>query len=373
METLNEQVAIKGLRIRNRLVLPPITTNYATEDGRVTDEILQFYTKRSQNVGLTIVEATAVNEVGKIVPNSLGLWSDEQIAGMKDLVEIIHRQGSVAVIQLNHAGPRCSPDEKLLQGFSPSGVAFRSDVDPVVMNREDISRLVDDFTNAAIRASQAGFDGVEVHGAHLYLLSEFMSPATNKRRDAYGGDIDGRARLSVEIVKSIRKALGDAYPVFFRINVEERIKGGLVFKESVAAARMLKEAGVDVFDISLITYGGFKEADGKTVLVGSSALSKDKPSGANVSLTAEFKEQIHCPVIAVGKFGAGPEAEDAVKNRNIDLVALGRQMICDPGSAGKMLDGNHEEIIPCDECLACFASIGKGKPMSCKVNKNLPQ
>jgi len=378
MTILNTKLTIKQLSIRNRLVLPPITTNYGSSEGLVTQDILHFYETRSKDVGITIVEATSVQESGRIVPCSLGLWNDSQIPGMTKLVETIQQQGALAVIQLNHAGPRCPPSKDKKQGFSPSGVAFRPDVNPVIMTTKDIEQLINDFSKAAIRASKAGFDGVEIHGAHLYLLSQFLSPLTNKREDRYGGDAEGRATLALEIVKSVRKNLGPAYPIFFRINAEERIKGGQTLEDALIIGRLLADEGVDVLDITLIAHGSWKEVDNnlkvtrKKILMGSSALPKDHPSGSNVALTAAFKEKIGLPVIAVGKFGIGRAAVNAVENEKIDLVAVGRQMICDPLSAQKMLDGNDDDIIACDECLKCFASIGKGAPMACKINKDLP-
>lgn len=372
MTILNKSLTIKQLSIRNRLVLPPITTNYGSSKGLVTEDILHFYKTRSKDVGLTIVEATSVQSSGRIVPCSLGLWNDSQIPGMTKLVKTIQQQGALAVVQLNHAGPRCPPCEDKRQGFSPSGVAFRPDVKPIIMTTQDIEQLINDFSKAAMRASKAGFDGIEIHGAHLYLLSQFLSPLTNKREDRYGGSPKGRATLALEIVKHVRKDLGPAYPIFFRINAEERIKGGQTLEDAIVIGRLLADEGVDVFDITLIAHGGWKEVDNKKILMGSSALPKDRSSGSNVALTATFKEKTGLPVIAVGKFGIGPAAVNAVENEKIEMVAVGRQMICDPQSVQKMLDGNDNDIIPCDECLKCFATIGKGLPMACKINKNLP-
>ena len=372
MTILNKDLTTNQLSIRNRLVLPPITTNYGSSKGLVTEDILLFYKTRSKDVGLTIVEATSVQESGRIVSCSLGLWNDSQIPGMTKLVKTIQQQGALAVVQLNHAGPRCPPSEDKRQGFSPSGVAFRPDVKPIIMTTQDIEKLIDDFSKAAMRASKAGFDGIEIHGAHLYLLSQFLSPLTNKREDRYGGDAKGRATLALEIVRNVRKDLGPAYPIFFRINAEERIKGGQTLEDAIVIGRLLADEGVDVFDITLIAHGSWKEVDDKKILMGSSALPKDMPSGSNVALTATFKEKTGLPVIAVGKFGIGPAAVNAVEREKIDMIAVGRQMICDPLSAQKMLDGNDNEIIACDECLKCFASIGKGNPMACKINKNLP-
>ena len=372
MTMLNSKLTIKNMELRNRLVLPPITTNSGSTEGFVTEDILCFYKGRSKDIGLTIVEATSVQPGGCIVPNSLGLWDDDQIPGMKKLVNTIQEQGALVVVQLNHAGPRCSPRENERQGLSPSGVAFRSDVEPVIMDFNDIDQLINDFVSAAVRAFKAGFNGIEIHGAHLYLLSQFLSPLTNHRTDNYGGDAKGRATLALKIVKKVRENLGPNYPVFFRINAEEKIEGGQTFEDTLIIGKLLANEGVDVFDVSLIANGGWKKIEDKEYLVGSSALAKNKPSGANIALTAAFKKEVKRPVIVVGKFGVGNAVVQAVENEQIDMVAIGRQMICDPQSAKKILNGTDNEIIPCDECLKCFATIGKGSPLGCKINKNLP-
>ncbi len=372
MTFFNSELLIKKMRFRNRLVLAPITTNYGSSKGLVTQAVLDFYKERSKDVGLVIVEATSVSSTGRIVPGSIGLWDDSQVSGMTKLVKTIKKQGALTVVQLNHSGPRCPPMTNKRHGFSPSGVAFRPDVVPIIMNEGDIEQLIRDFSKAALRAQKSGFDGVEIHGAHLYLLSQFLSPLTNKREDRYGGDAKARARLALDIVKDVRKHLGPDYPIFFRINAEERIPGGLTLDDALVMGKLLKEAGVDVLDISLIAHGGWKEMNGKTYLAGTSALPKDKPSGANVALTAAFKKETGLPVIAVGKFGIGDAAVNALKHENIDMIAIGRQMICDPKTAKKMLEGKDHEIIPCEECLKCFASLGKAEPVACKVNPNLP-
>lgn len=369
---LNSKVTIKNMELRNRLVLPPITTNYGSPEGLVTENILHFYRERSKDIGLTIVESTSVHPCGRIVSNGLGLWDDDQIPGMKSLANTIREQGAKAVVQLNHAGPACFPRENERQGFSPSGVAFRPDVEPIIMDTNAIDQLINDFSAAAVRASKAGFNGVEIHGAHLYLLSQFLSPLTNSRDDIYGGDAKGRATLAIKIVKKVREALGPDYPIFFRINAGEKIDGGLTFEDALIIGKLLADAGVDVFDVSLIAQGGWKKIEDKKYLTGTSVLPKDKPPGANTSFTAAFKKEVGRPVIVVGKFGAGNAAVQAVENEQVEMVAIGRQMICDPQSAKKILNGKDNEIISCEECLKCFSTIGKGSPLGCKVNENLP-
>ena len=372
MATLRDEVIINGMRLRNRVALPPLTTNYGSPEGLVTDGIIQFYRERSKDVGLAIVEATAVRSDGRIVPGSLGLWEDGQVAGMARLADSIKKSGAAAVVQINHAGARCFPGGGEMQGASPSGFAFRPDVAPLILSLAQIDRMVSDFADAAGRAADAGFDGVEIHGAHLYLISQFLSPLTNQRNDRYGGDAGGRATFAIEVIRAARERLGRDYPILFRLNAVEKVEDGQTLEDALAVSRILADEGIDALDVSLISQGSWREVDGQRFLVPASAFPKDEPAGANVPLVAKIKEATGLPVIAVGKLWDGAVAAESVHDSLIDVVAIGRQMIADPDSAGKILAEKANEIIPCDECMTCFASIRQGKPMTCKVNRNLP-
>ena len=372
MAGLQDKVTINGMRLRNRVALPPLTTNYGMPQGLVTDEIIQFYRERSKDVGLVIVEATAVRTDGRIVPGSLGLWEDGQVSGMAGLVDSIKELGAAAVVQINHAGARCIPDEGEMQGASPSGFAFRPDVVPITMSAQQIDQMIADFADAAARAAKSGFDGVEIHGAHFYLISQFLSPLTNRRNDRYGGDARARATFALEIVRAARQRLGLSYPILFRLNAVERVEGGQTLEEALAVSRILADEGVDALDVSLVAQSSWREVEDECFLVASSALPKDRPAGANLSLAVAVKEAAGLPVIAVGKLGEGDVAADSVRDLPIDIVAVGRQMIVDPDTVGKILAGKSSEIIPCEECMTCFATIGRGAAMACKVNRNLP-
>jgi 2,4-dienoyl-CoA reductase-like NADH-dependent reductase (Old Yellow Enzyme family) len=372
MTGLGDQLTINHLHLRNRLVLPPLTTNYGSSEGMVTKEILQFYRERSKDMGLVIVEATAVRGDGRIVPGSLGLWEDAHISGMRQLVDTIKQQGAAAAIQVNHAGPRCVPCGGEMQGASPSGMPFRPDVEPLIMTIQQIEQLTNDFADAVGRAAEAGFDSVEIHGAHFYLISQFLSPLTNQRKDLYGGNAKGRATIAFEIIEASRERVGHDYPLMFRLNAIEKVEGGQTVDDSVIVSRLLEDAGIDILDVSGIAKSSWKEHEGRQYLAASSALPKDDPSGANVYLAQKIKQAVGLPVIAVGKLGDAKVASAAISESNIDMIAIGRQMICDPDTAGKILSGRGDQIIPCDECLKCFATIGRGVPMACKVNKNLP-
>ena len=372
MAALHDSVTIKGMLLRNRLALPPLTTNYGSPEGLVTDNIIRFYRDRAKDVGLVVVEASAVRADGRILSGSLGLWEDAQTSGMARLAETIKKAGAAAVLQISHAGARCFPDGGRLQGASPSGFAFKPDVVPLAITQMQIEGLVADFARAAGRAAEAGFDGVEIHGAHFYLISQFLSPLTSRRNDRYGGDAAARATFALEVVDAVRQRLGKRYPVLFRINAVENVEGGQTPEDAVTVARLLADAGIDALDVSLAAHGSWKEVDGRRYLAPTSAFSKETPAAANVACTAAIKKATGLPVIAVGKLGEGDAARETVQRTTVDIVAIGRQMIADPDAAGKILAGNNDEINRCEQCHACFASIGSGKPLSCKVNKNLP-
>ena len=372
MAKLQEEVKINGMRLRNRIAMPPLTTNYGSPNGIVTEDVIQFYSERSKDVGLVIVEASTVRADGRILNGSLGLWEDGQVAGMAKLADTIKKSGAAAVVQISHAGARCYPAGGELQGASPSGFAFRADVDPITISPDQIDQMVADFVSAAGRAAEAGFDGVEIHGAHFYLISQFLSPLTNQRQDRYGGDAGARATLALEVVRSVRERVGKSYPILFRLNAVEKVSGGQTLADALEVSKLLADAGVDALDVSLIASSSWKEAEGRRLLVATSAFPKDQPAGENVQPTAAIKEATGLPVIAVGKLGEGDLAAASVRALPIDIVAIGRQMIADPDAAGKILAGNGDQIVRCDECMTCFATIGRGKPMGCKVNRNLP-
>jgi len=371
MPTLHDDLTINGMHLRNRLVLPPLTMNNGTPEGRVMDGTVQFYAERAKDVGLVIVEAASVRSDGRIVPGSLGLWEDGQVTGMAKIADAIRTSGAASVVQINHAGARGFPSGGEMQGASPSGFAFRPDVEAFSMSLKQIDTLISDFVTAAVRAVEAGFDGVEIHGAHFYLISQFLSPLTNQRDDRYGGDARGRATLALEVVEAVRQRLGAAYPVLFRLNAVEHVAGGQTLADALEVSRAVAEAGVDALDVSLVSQGSWQEMDTGKFLVPASAFSKEQPPGANIPFVAAVKEATGLPVIGVGKLGIGGIADKSVEGSLMDLVAIGRQMIADPESAAKILAGKTDDIISCKECMACFASLRKG-PVICKVNRNLP-
>jgi 2,4-dienoyl-CoA reductase-like NADH-dependent reductase (Old Yellow Enzyme family) len=370
MPTLLDPITINTLRVRNRLVLPPITNFYGTEEGEVTESTLGFYRFRSRTAGLVIVEATAIRPDGRIGRLSLGLWNDSHIPGMARLAAAIKAEGAAAVVQLNHAGARSVPVEEGIRGASPSGVPFRPDTVPTALGEAEIAEIREAFIAAAVCARQAGFDGVEIHGAHMYLLSQFLSPVTNRRQDRYGGDAAGRATLPLEVVRGVREAVGPDFAVLFRLNATEVIDEGQTAADAVVVAGLLEEAGVDCIDASLVASSAWKEIDGVVHLMAKSALEKDVARGWALPYIAEVRKAVGIPVIGVGKLGP-TEARSAVADGLVDMAAIGRQMIADPEAFSKILQDRDAEIVLCRECWGCFGAIGKGIPVVCTINRNV--
>jgi 2,4-dienoyl-CoA reductase-like NADH-dependent reductase (Old Yellow Enzyme family) len=370
MSKLGAELNIKGMHLRNRLVLPPITGNYASTDGEVTQDQIGFYRQRARQVGLAIVEAATVRADGRITPRSLGIWHDGQVPGLTELAHAIKAEGAAAMIQIGHAGSGSVPVNGGIKGASPSGVRTKPGIEATALTPDEIGQIAADFIAGAMRAKAAGFDGVEVHGAHLYLLSQFISPLTNLRLDGFGGKLPDRMTLPLQIVRGIRERAGDDFVIGFRLNSVEMIEGGLSVTDAMNAAMLLEGAGVDVIHASLVAQGEWKVDEGGRFLTSSSRLPKERPLGANLATVARITSMVGVPVIAIGKCADSGMIEQALLDGVADMIAIGRQMIADPNTAEKLLSGRDDEIVRCTECMGCFAYVGPGEPVRCSVNKN---
>jgi len=304
---------------------------YSSDDGFANDwHLVHLGSRAVGGAGLVFTEASAVLPEGRITPNDLGVWKDEHVAALARIVEFLHGQGARAAIQLAHAGRKASMQrpwdgKRLLlpaEGgwndvVAPSSVAFRADyAEPQELDLAGINRVTQAFCVATSRAVKAGFDVVEIHAAHGYLLHEFLSPLSNKRTDAYGGSFDNRIRLLVETVDAVRLVLPAEMPLFVRISATEWTEGGWDVDDSVALARVLKEHGVDLIDTS----SGGNVAGAKI------------PTGPGYQ--APFAERIRreagIATAAVGQITEAAQAEEIVKGGQADLVLLAREMLRDP-------------------------------------------
>ena len=228
MTSLLDPLKVGSLELRNRIVMPPMATNYASSNGEVTEKLLKHYAVRSRDLGLLIVEHSYIAPEGKASPRQIGAHSDDLIPGLARLVDSVHDNGAPIALQLNHGGGTTKREVTGTQPVAPSAVihpVWGTEI-PHELSLEEIDGLVETYTAAARRAREAGFDAVEVHGAHGYLLCQFLSPATNKRRDEYGGDLRSRTRLSCRIIDEVKRSLGKDFPVLYRIGVTDLHPGG---------------------------------------------------------------------------------------------------------------------------------------------------
>ena len=324
MPKLLDPLSLGSLHLKNRIVMPPMAFGLSNEKGEVTEKLITHYSERCQDVGLVIVEATNVSHNGRIFKRQLSIADENNQSGFIDLVDEVHKKGSKAALQLVHAGGAAS-QELVGRPLAPSAVMIPElyETVPDEMNPKEIDDTVEDFIKAAVRAYEAGFDAIEVHGAHGYLLNQFLSPLTNQRVDSFGGTLEDRMRVPLMVVEGIKRKLGVSYPLFYRLGAEDIMEGGLKIEEGILAAQLLVQSGVDVLDIS----GG----------VGSSLKWLDKQSGTGflIPQAAAVKAVVGIPVIGVGGIKTAKEAESIIRSGYVDLVAIGRAMLKDPKWATK--------------------------------------
>lgn len=370
MPRLNDPLELKSVRLRNRLVMAPMVTGLAV-DHRVSEAQLAWYVERARaGMGLVIVESCGIDPSATIMPCMLGIWDESFVLGLAKLAAAIHGEGVPAVLQIVHGGARSLRTDLSQERLGPSAVSLLPGPAPRAMTEEEILGVIDAFVAAALRAKAAGFDGVEIHAAHYYLLSEFLSPYTNLRDDGWGGSREGRVRLAVKTIRTVRKAVGPNFLLLCRMHAMEFVEGGLGEEDAHHFARAFAEAGIDILNASGVGHSSLGEWEGKAFLNTSSVLPKTAPAGTFAPATGRLREGLGIPVIAVGKLAEKGVAQRVLDAGQADLIAIARQLIADPETGTKLLEGRDKDIRRCDECLACFAAIRKG-PVKCTVNKGL--
>ena len=357
-----EKVKLGKMILRNRVVLPAMATCYATSEGFVTDQMMSYYARRAEGgVGLIIVEATYIDEpVGKCLPNELCIDDDKYLPGLSKLVKGVHAYGSKIAVQVHHGGPNSHLEEGG-QPVAPSPIPLKSlpDVVPRELTKEEIRSLIDRFTIATKRAKEAGFDAIELLCAHGYLINRFLSPHANKRKDEYGGSLEGRIRFLREIIESIKKKVDQDYPILCKVPGDDYVEGGLTLDESIAICQRLELMGVSAITIT----GGSSEAN--VPHIGPMGFS----DGYHIPLAEKVKKAVKIPIITIGKIRDLQLAERTIGEGKADLVAIGRALIADPELVKKSQLGQTDDIIPCISCNHCLDRIvAGGQPLKCSVN-----
>jgi 2,4-dienoyl-CoA reductase-like NADH-dependent reductase (Old Yellow Enzyme family) len=344
---LFEPLTIGKVIIENRIVLAPCDTNYATDEGCPSERLIDHYSRIAEGgAGLIIVENTNVNPEprAKARQSRLCLHDDRFIAPLAKLAEKIHAQGARAALQLVDMSLRAASRK------------------PADLPIAEIHQLVRYFADAADRGRKAGFDAVEFHMAHSYTLADFLSKRGNNRRDEYGGDLEGRMKLPLAVLKSSRERVGKEYLLMCRIDGDEFIAGGNTLLHCAAIAKKLGCEGADLIDVS----AGLRRDDGSdTYSVLRGIPSADFPDGCNVHLAEAIRKEVNVPVITVGKIRRPPLMEEILQKEKADLVAMARPLIADPFLPEKIKEGRPEDIVNCLSCNACHALVMKGRPLEC--------
>lgn len=360
-ESLFKSVKINKMELENRLIVSPMVTCFAKEDGKVTEQYVEYVREKAKGGwGMIINEAHAAIESGKAFDKFFGLYSDDQIEGQKELVAAAHEQGVKIAVQLVHAGR-----QSLYTGaplVAPSPIADpTSPITPNELTLEEIKEIIESFGDAALRAKKAGYDAVEIHGAHGYLIQEFTSQYSNKRTDEYGGDLLGRAKFSLDIIHNIRSKVGEDYPLIYRMSTDEYLPNGegLKLPDSLALATMYEEAGIDALHSSIGNYTTIH------YMLPPAAVKH----GESQNLSEELKKVVSIPVINVGRYNDPYIANAAIKAGRCDMVTMGRQSLADPLFPKKAKAGKISDIRHCIGCqIGCVENLYKCSPIHCTVN-----
>lgn len=355
-------INIGTVTVPNRFVVPPMGNNFANTDGSMSERSAAYYEARAKGgFGLITIESTVVYKQAKGGPRKPCLFSDEVVPSFKRVADACHAYGAKVSIQLQHAGPE---GNSKLTGYplkAASAIAPSAGREiPEAMPTEEVYRLIECYGDAARRAQLAGIDMVEVHCAHGYLVSTFISARTNKRTDEFGGCFENRMRLPRLIIENIRKKTGGNMPILCRINARDEGDGGVDVHDAAAIAAYLEQVcGVDAIHVtrSIHIHDEFMWAPNIT------------HGGFNAELGAEIKRAVSVPVILVGRFTEPQYAELLVKQGRADLIAFGRQSIADPELPNKARNGQLEKLTPCIACLlGCVPNMLQGRPITCAMN-----
>lgn len=359
-EHLLSPIKIGETTVKNRIFMPPLSTNLA-DKGYVTDELVEHYKARAKGgVGLFVTEVVTVEPTYCYLPGDMCIYDDSFIPGWKKLADGVHEYGAKILPQLFHPAHMAFPLPGTPRLIAPSNVGpYYAKEAPRAVTKEELKVIIRQFGEAAKRAQIAGADGVEIHAAHAHgLLGGFLSPLYNKRTDEYGGDIDHRLRLTLEVIEEIRRVCGKNFIIDVRISGSEYTDGGLNLNDMIYVAKQLEKAGVDFLHVS----------GGTTIARGSSIPAPGTPMGSHAATAAEIKKYVSIPVATVGRITEPWIAEELIANGKADICMIGRANLCDPEFANKVAAEKADDIRPCIGCLRCLNGIMFGKRVACTVN-----
>lgn len=346
---------LSGMELRNRFIRSATLEGMCRTDGQPTAALVDLYRKLAAGgCGLLISGITYVSDQGKLIPTGLGAASDEQLDGLQRLAAAVHQEGGLFCLQLGHSGGQGRSKVCGQRPLAPSAIKLEQYPQaPQEMTLADIESSVAAFAGAAGRAKQAGCDAVQLHAAHGYLINQFLSPLANRRQDGYGGDLAGRCRFLLEIVNAVQQTVGKDFPLLVKLNGSDNLAGGLEIEESVAVAKRLDAAGIAAIEVS----SGTPASGDRT------PIRRRHESGEelayNVVLSRTIKQQVRCPVIAVGGIRSLHVAAGLLRTNQADYLSLSRPLIREPDLPNRLYSGTSEKST-CISCNACLTTMLRG-------------
>ncbi len=321
MANIQDTMYIGNVEVNGRIIMPPMSTYKCDEDGFVTEEVIQYYKDRAMNphVGLIITEHTYIDQKGKAKARQMSIAEDDKIPGLKRLVDTIHAEGTKVFAQLNFAGSASPSEVTGSKPLAPSAIvlpvtpAMGDDTPPKEMTKEDIAEVVQKFVDAARRAKEIGYDGIEIHSAHAYLLNQFYSPLTNHRTDEYGGSLENRLRIHQEVLRAVRAEVGDEYPISVRLGGYDDKEGGNTLEDAVAAAKIIAAEGIELLSLT----GGMCRYIRK---------GHNEP-GYFGDMSVAARKVVDVPVLLTGGVKTLADAQKLVEDDISDFIGVGRPLL----------------------------------------------
>lgn len=359
-------ITIKGHTIKNRFTVPAMVTDFCNVDGTATERYLAYHEAKAKGGwGLIITEDYNVSPEGHGFSRTAGLWNDGQIASHSELPKRVHKYGTTILAQIYHSGRQSNkaaiPEGMHLRAPSPILSPFSDEI-PKPFTTAEVKDMVQKYGDAALRAKKCGFDGVEIHAGHGYLITQFFSPYSNKRLDEYGGNFWNRTRFAREIVEDIRKKCGEDFIVGMRISADECVEGGLTLEDSKAIAIMMADCGIDLIHVSV---GNYLSTD-------LNVASSYTAHGWITDWAKQIKDVVKIPVITVSRINDPFLAEEVLASGKADFVAMGRASLCDPDMPNKAKEGRFEDIRRCIGCNdGCIGTLFTDHPITCVLNPTL--
>jgi 2,4-dienoyl-CoA reductase-like NADH-dependent reductase (Old Yellow Enzyme family)/thioredoxin reductase len=363
MQLLFSSFSIRDIKLKNRIVMPGLASFLIGDDGIISDAAVEHYRRRAAGgPAMVIMEACSVSPEGVVSANQARIYDDCFTEGLSKIAGVMKSEGSVPAIQIHHGGRQTSIKVIKRKPLAPSPIpcpTIRGDVEPLTV--DGIHEIVQKFGDAAERAIQAGFELIEIHGAHGYLINQFLSKVSNIREDEYGGDTVGRSRFAIEIVEEIRKRIGPEFPLSFKISAREFVPDGLTVTESIEILKLLVKAGVDVVQVSA----------GNDITPEWICQPMFMEKACLAESAARVKKALNIPVMAVGRINDPMVANEVLLKEQADLVCMGRGLLADPDMPNKAREGRLDEIRICIACNTCMESIFRKGRIECLVNPML--